>query len=156
MTNLTPPGPGQTVTAQPSSEDRMVAAVAYLSWFVGMYLVVPVGIFFWARDRSRFVTFHAIQATLLALMMAVAAAVSTVGYFIVMIVAALIDAAVGAELVFLLGGAFFVTVVLLLPAIAALYAAWCAFHGDTWRIPLIGWLADRVLAASDERLEGKR
>lgn len=155
MSNLAPPGPGAAVAESPSSEDRMVAAVAYLSWFVGMYLVVPVGIFFWARDRSRFVTFHAIQAAVLALLMAVAAGVSTVGYFFVIMAGAMIGVTVGAELAFLLGAAAFGLLVLVLPAIATLYSAWCAFHGDTWRIPLISWIADKVLAASDERMEGK-
>ena len=155
MNPLTPPVPGQTVAAPPTQEDRMVAAVSYLSWLVGMYLVVPIAIFFWARDRSRFVSFHAIQATVLGLMMAGAAAVATVGYFIVLMVAAMFGAAVGAELAFLLSGAAFVVLVVLLPTIATLYAAWCAFHGDTWRIPLIGRLANRVLTASDERMEGK-
>jgi len=133
----------------------MVAAAAYLSWFLGMYLVVPVGIFFWARDRSRFVTFHAIQATILALMMAGAAGVASVGYLLVVMVAAMIGAAVAAELAFLLAGVGFVLLVVVLPALAACYAAWCAFHGDRWRIPLIGRLADRALRASDKRLEGK-
>jgi uncharacterized membrane protein len=155
MSNLAPPGPGQAVEAMPSSEDRIVAAVSYLSWFVGMYLIVPVAVFFWARERSRFVTYHAIQAAVLALLMAVAAGVAAVGYFFVVMAGAMIGVAVGAELAFLLGAAAFVLLVLVLPAIATLYSAWCAFHGDTWRIPLIGRIADRVLAASDERMEGK-
>src|SRR5262245_12793426 len=50
-----------------SSDERILAGIAHLALCGGLWLVVPLAIFFYKRKDSPFVAFHALQATLLAL-----------------------------------------------------------------------------------------
>lgn len=66
MTNPTPPqGPAPTTPETPSNEDRMLAAISYASYFTGFWLIVPIVIYLYRREKSRFVAHHALRAVLL-------------------------------------------------------------------------------------------
>lgn len=51
--------------AEPSQEDRLLAAAAYLGYITGFWLVVPIVIYVVKRERSRFVAHHAMRAVIL-------------------------------------------------------------------------------------------
>lgn len=59
------PAPRTPATTAPSQEDRLLAAAAYLSYFTGFWLVVPIVIYVLKRDKSRFVAHHALRAIVL-------------------------------------------------------------------------------------------
>ena len=46
----------------PSSNERLLAGVAHVGAVFGPFLVVPIVIYFLQRDKSRFVTHHAVRA----------------------------------------------------------------------------------------------
>lgn len=60
-----PPGPP---SAPVSSEDRLLVAFVYLSYFTGFWLVVPALVYAFKRDTSRFVTHHALRAVIVHLL----------------------------------------------------------------------------------------
>ncbi|MFO0588299.1 MAG: DUF4870 domain-containing protein [Polyangiaceae bacterium] len=62
-----PPGsPPPTVSQdQISQEDRILAAVSYVGYFTGLWLVAPIVIYVVKREKSRFVAHHALRAALL-------------------------------------------------------------------------------------------
>lgn len=63
-----PPGsppPTGTPPGDPSQEDRLLAAAAYLGYFTGFWLVVPIIVYVVKREKSRFVAHHAMRALIL-------------------------------------------------------------------------------------------
>ncbi|MBK8258817.1 MAG: DUF4870 domain-containing protein [Polyangiaceae bacterium] len=63
-----PPGsPPPTAPAEstPSQEDRILAALSYLGYFLGFWLLIPIVIYVLKREKSRFVAHHALRAVLL-------------------------------------------------------------------------------------------
>ncbi len=66
-----PPGsppPTAPIGATPSQEDRLLAAAAYVGYFTGFWLVVPIVIYVLKREKSRFVAHHALRALILHVM----------------------------------------------------------------------------------------
>lgn len=51
--------------ADPSQEDRLLAAAAYLGYITGFWLVVPIVVYVFKREKSRFVAHHAMRAVIL-------------------------------------------------------------------------------------------
>lgn len=56
-----PPGAATDTT----KEERLLAAAAYLGYFTGFWLIVPIVIYVFKREQSRFVAHHAVRAVLL-------------------------------------------------------------------------------------------
>lgn len=77
--NAAPPGQPST---QISSEDRLLVAFMYLSYFTGFWLVVPALVYAFKRDTSRFVAHHALRAVIVHLLAIPVLLVSTVFYLV--------------------------------------------------------------------------
>lgn len=60
-----PPGPPSPPV---SSEDRLLVAFVYLSYFTGFWLVAPVIVYVFKRETSRFVAHHALRAVIVHLL----------------------------------------------------------------------------------------
>lgn len=128
------------VTA-PTDEDRLAAAACYLSAFVGWWVFGPLAVYFWKGKSSRFVAFHSIQATILTGWLVCVAMVAS-GFFLFGMFAL---ARMGIDwylptfgVVGALGG---------VPVLLLVVAAWKAFVGKEWAIPLIGRAARSFIAA---------
>jgi hypothetical protein len=63
QTSTPPSAVGSAPALQPSTEERLLAAAAHLTLFMGFWIVGPLVLYFWQKERSRFVAFHAVQAT---------------------------------------------------------------------------------------------
>ena len=138
---------------EPGAEERLLAAAAHLSLFMGLWVIGPIAIYFWQKERSAFVAFHAMQATLTALLMVVVSSTIGIAYLVgVLATSVVIDQlghedAIGIGLLLLL---LVVLVVAVLPTLWGLYAAWKAYHGVCWRIPLVGRVARRLVPSPEE------
>jgi uncharacterized membrane protein len=129
-------------------QQRLLAAVSHFAILGGFWLVVPVAIYLWKRETSRFVAFHALQATLLAI------AAVPLSIAVIVLAAAF---GLGALLVFGGdGGTFALEVILVwgavcvsgsVTAVLAIIAGVKALRGETWSMPILGPLAQRVIDA---------
>jgi uncharacterized membrane protein len=125
-----------------------MAAVAHLSFFVGFWLIGPIVFYVIKRRESRFVAFHAMQA----MVAHVLCAVLGVGGFLFFLVGMGVAGAaahrepasfgVAALVLLLVLGAFSMGLVLV-NAVAA-YKAWV---GEEWSIPLAGPIARGIMKA---------
>jgi uncharacterized Tic20 family protein len=139
--------------ASPKQEDRVLAGACHLAMFVGFPIVGPLALYFVKKDSSRFVAFHALQATFLGV---ASIPLFVIGYAAGMIGAIAFAAAaektknvavmIGTPIAFLGGFGLPMLVVCGI----SLYAAYRGFTGSAWRIPLLGRLADKVLEAPVE------
>lgn len=123
-------GPAPGTDSSTGLPPRVAAALAYGGWWV-------TGLVFWLVERrDRFVRFHAAQSMaafgLLALVMGVLLAAVAISLLTLPAAVSLFMWALGLTWVagLLLWGA----------------ALWHAAHGRTWRMPIAGELADRLLA----------
>jgi uncharacterized Tic20 family protein len=142
------PAPAPTA-AQPaiSQDDRVLAGCCHASMFVGFPVIGPLLVYAIKKDSSRFVAFHALQAaiahvSIVPLMIA--------GYVFGVCFTLGMGAVLGENSLFLpLGmmGAwgigfclpwFFVMAI-------SLYAAYRAFSGHAYRIPIVAGIVDRIL-----------
>jgi uncharacterized membrane protein len=136
-----------------SQDDRLLAACAHLSFFVGFWLVVPAAIYVAKRKTSRFVAFHALQAAFVQLLFTVIGTVVAVAFLLLAGTAGVLDHAVPA-LAFVLvaivvaGGS---SLTLLVVHALAAYSAW---QGHTREIPIAGGLAYRILSADTGAAKG--
>jgi uncharacterized Tic20 family protein len=131
----------------PSQDDRLMAAVAHLSFFVGFWLVGPIAFYVVKRKESRFVAFHAMQA-LVAHVLSMAfgifgVIVFAVGMGIAGVTAQREPAALVVMLVLLLVFGAFGVGVAVINAVAA-YKAWV---GEMWSIPVAGRIAHGIMGA---------
>jgi uncharacterized membrane protein len=125
----------------------MMAAVAHLSFFVGFWLVAPIAFYVVKRKESRFVAFHAMQA-LVAHVLAMALGVAGVLVFAV-------GVGIGAVSAQREPAALIVVPVLLLVlgtiavavAVVNAVAAYKAWVGEMWSIPLAGPIARGIMGA---------
>ena len=147
------PVPAQAPAAPPlplpSQDDRMMAAVAHLSFFVGFWLVGPIAFYVIKRRESRFVAFHAMQA-LVAHVLSMALGVVGLVAFVVGVGLAGVAAHAQREPVALIGVLVMVLVfgaagvgLAVVNAVAA-YKAWV---GEMWPIPLAGRIARGIMGA---------
>jgi uncharacterized membrane protein len=128
-----------------SDRGRLLAAVAHLSFITGVCVVISCGIFLGARRRSPFVAFHALQSALLEVVAFLGLCVLGGLFFALTRVAGVR----GGEEIEMLGSAF-----LTFAAIAGglslfglhVAAAVAAWRSVAWSVPLVGWIATRLLA----------
>ncbi|MCC6525464.1 MAG: DUF4870 domain-containing protein, partial [Polyangiaceae bacterium] len=118
-----------TVQTAPTEEERLLGAAAYLMTFIGAWIIGPLVIYFWKGKTSRFVAFHAIQATVVTawlLALSIGAAVF-MWFWMLLIVRIGFDLYLPAVSI---GG-----LLALVPVVLAVVAAWKAFQGKIWAIP---------------------
>ena len=136
-----------------SGEERLLAGVAHVALFGGLFVIGPLAIYFYKRRTSPFVAFHAAQATIVSLLLFgfVGAAWTLLVPLVLLIGWALSSmpqgvAMVGVWLIYLA-----MALLAALPLIIAVTAAWRAFHGRTWSIPIIGRIARGIVAQDEKR-----
>jgi uncharacterized Tic20 family protein len=133
-----------------TQEDRVIAGACHLAPFVGFPVVAPFAVYFWKKD-NRYVAFHALQAAIFHLV----GIPLVVGGYIVGVVGSLFLGIVGEQARLGVGAAIGAGGVLLVsiaaPALVLLtitiFAAFRAFTGVPYKIPLIGAFVDRILDA---------
>ncbi len=134
----------------PPQEDRLLAAAAHLALFTGLWLVAPMAIYVIKRKESHFAAFHGLQAAIAHVLFSM---VMTGGFFAFLVVTAVIGVTaashheVGAlfgliPLLGLLAGFSGLMIVLV-------YAAYAAWRGESWSIPIAGRIA-RAIQNADE------
>jgi uncharacterized membrane protein len=140
--------PKAAVIPMPKQEDRLMAAAAHLSFLTGFWLVAPIVFYIVKRKESRFVAFQALQSAILHVFWAASAVVSVFGFFTLMAVAGMSGhpaagvIAIFAPFLFFGGGGLLVCGV---HAYAA-YEAWC---GRSFTVPLAGRIAGAIMAADE-------
>lgn len=152
-----PPSTGSAVTTQPvyivtTSEERTLAAIAHgsalLTLFTGFAGII-VAFFIWLsqRDRSTYVAYQALQATVFQLACLAGVALSGLVLALLWVVTGILSLCLVGVL--LVPVAFVATIVLvILPILAAGYAIYAAYQtsqGRDYRYPYVGaWLARRM------------
>jgi uncharacterized membrane protein len=135
-------------TALPSQDDRMLAAVAHLSFVTGFWLAAPIAIYVIKRKESRFVAFHALQAAMIQVLFGVGTAFFVLACFFLTATAGLSGrhelVALASLVPFfgVFGGGFG----LLAMHLVAAYSAW---RGQVFSIPIAGHLARSIMAADE-------
>lgn len=135
----------------PTQEDRLIAALAHLSFLSGFPMVAPLAIYAIKRKESRFIAFHAMQAAVAHAMFCTTALVGGVFFMAVYLI---VDPSLGtpghhpvlgavAMIAPLLALLMMPLVLLLVQSLAA-YSAW---QGRSWAIPIAGRLARGILGA---------
>jgi uncharacterized Tic20 family protein len=143
----THPTAAQAGAQGPSHDDRVVAALAYASPFMGAWIAGPIALYFWKRNASPFVRNHAAQAVFISL--------SAVGVWLVQIALRIgMDAAQTrgsaewAALVsvgMLLGGLLCWAALLAATVVGAIKA----YQGVSWSMPIVGRLSRWILGTSE-------
>jgi hypothetical protein len=142
--------PGSPFPGAPSAaltqENRLLAALAHLSFITGFWFVAPIAIYVIKRKESRFVAFHALQAVLVQVVFGVVMTLGFIGFIVLMAVAGSSrdDALAGLIFALPLGG--FALALLGLFTVHAV-AAFRAWRGEGWSIPLVGGLARAIMGA---------
>lgn len=139
--------PAPSPVAMPSQDDRLMAAVAHLSFFVGFWLIGPIAFYFIKRKESRFVAFHAMQALVAHVL---STALGILGFMVVVVGMGIAGVAAQKEPAALIGmlvlalgfGAFSIGV-----AVVNAVAAYKAWVGEMWSIPLAGRIARGIIGA---------
>jgi uncharacterized membrane protein len=121
----------------PTRSERVFGVFAYLSWWSPLWWLTPVVLYFWKVKTSRFVSFHAIQSTILGPMCLVfwcaAATVSAVVFGVLK----------WPDSLMILAGA--------LPFGASFGMALAMFFGRRSVLPLLGRWTERIITPLDER-----
>lgn len=131
-----------------TQEDRLFAAVSHLSFFTGFWLVAPIAVYVIKRKQSRFVAFHALQAALLQVIFGALTVVGAIVFVVLGVIAgvlhspALVAVLTIVPLLALAAGSLALCTI---HAVAA-YAAW---QGRTWTIPVAGRLASGIIGADE-------
>lgn len=131
----------------PTAYERMTAAVAHVSGYMGLLVLGPLLVYFWQRDRSRFVAFHAVQAAVLHVLWVVlwllaVALVAVAGIGLAFFKSTGNDA-LGCALAIFTGAMWLGMFAAL--ATWSIRGAWRAGHGSAVGVPLAGRIADRVV-----------
>jgi uncharacterized membrane protein len=144
-----PTGPTQLAEESSDSQDRLLAAGAYLCWLAGFWIVGPLVIFFLYKDKSRYVAYHALQSVVLSILVSVLApAIWIAGMIIPMLAAAALGPAAHKEWLgaVFMGGYFLGAIVaIVLPMVWMCLGAWRAYHGQRWRVPIAWRIAKRFV-----------
>ena len=58
------PAPKGTLTwgEVPSENERLLAVAAHLGMLVGIPFVVPIALYLWKKDESKFIAYHCVQS----------------------------------------------------------------------------------------------
>jgi hypothetical protein len=143
---ITPdPVPAAPSAGEPQ-ENRLLAALAHLSFISGFWLVAPIAIYVVKRKESRFVAFHALQAVLVQVVFGVVMTLGFIGFVILMAVAGGRRSDTLAMVVFALPLCGLALGLLTLFTVHAV-AAFRAWRGEGWSIPLVGGLARAIMGA---------
>ncbi|HEY3283498.1 MAG TPA: DUF4870 domain-containing protein [Armatimonadota bacterium] len=120
-----------------SSEDRMWAAAAHLIAMLAGYLVPVVGniagplvIYFINKDRSKFVAFHALQATFWACLCMVAG-----------LVIGIIGLVLAFTIILLPLAGLLIGVIAIVGLVISIMAAIKAYNGELYEYPIVGKIA---------------
>jgi uncharacterized Tic20 family protein len=146
MVQQTPMQPPATPTI--SQDDRVFAGCCHIAMFFGFPVVGPLVVYAIKKDTSRFVAFHALQATITHLSVI---PLMMLGYVFGFAFTLGMDAALDPRSMFLpfgmigIWGLGFCMPWLVVTAIS-IYAAYRAFSGDSYRIPIVGRVVDRIMA----------
>jgi uncharacterized Tic20 family protein len=132
----------------PSQEDRLLAVVSHVSFLVGFWLVVPIAVYAIKRKESRFVAFHALQAAMVQVLFGATMTVGAVLVVVVGVAAGLSRSPVAGVMLTAVPLLGFVGVCAALLGVHA-YAAYTAWQGKSWSIPLAGSLARGILGADE-------
>lgn len=135
-------------TSMLPQEDRLLAAISHLSFFTGFWLVAPIAVYIAKRKESRFVAFHALQAVLLQVLFGAISIVGALVFVVLGVIAGLIHSpalVAVVTIVPLLAFALGCLGLCTMHAVAA-YAAW---QGRTWTIPIAGRIAGGILGADE-------
>jgi uncharacterized Tic20 family protein len=150
MTLQAPAAATAQPTTTPSQEDRGLAAAAHLSFFVGFWLAAPIAIYAIKRKESRFVAHQAAQAALVQILFGGGSFVAAIVFFIAGVAAGIIGdkhgvvaalIAIVPMLAISVGG--------LAVVVVHLVAAYRAWQGQRWSIPIAGRLADAIVNADE-------
>lgn len=139
------PIPGAPSAVEPQ-ENRLLAALAHLSFITGFWLIAPIAIYVVKRKESRFVAFHALQAVLVQVVFGVVMTLGFIGFVVLTAVAGSSRSDALAMVVFTLPLGGFALGLLTLFTVHAV-AAFRAWRGEGWSIPLVGGLARAILGA---------
>jgi len=139
--------PGAPPAALPNQDDRMMAAVSHLSFFVGFWLVGPIAFYVIKRKESRFVAFHAMQALVAHVLSMVLMVVGFVGIAVSMGIAGIAAQREPAALVLALVMVLVFGAMGLGLAVVNAVAAYKAWVGEMWSIPLAGRIAHGIIGA---------
>ncbi len=138
--------------SEPSSVDRVVAAAAHLGMFAGFWFLAPLAIYFWKKDESRFVSFHAAQALLLCFMQLAISTGGLIAYLIGTILIVAIAGVTKSEPMVLIGWALVALAaiaVALAPTVLSIMGGYHAFLGRTWKMPIVGRMVEGWLTKRD-------
>jgi uncharacterized Tic20 family protein len=122
-------------------------AVPYLTCFMGFWLIGPLVIYLWQKDRSRTVAFQAAQAMVLSVLLGVGGFIAFIAYY-ALIVALSFAGQPDRAVVWTMAGSLQIVVFLasfLVPLATIALGAWQAYHDPTYRMFLAGWIARRFV-----------
>lgn len=142
------PGPPPSDISQ---EDRMLAAAAYVSYFLGFWIVAPAAIYVLRREKSRFVAHHAIRAIIVqGLLVPVVALGFLLSFFAALLVASVSapragepSGAVVALFALSVWGGWLIPFMIHLAT--TIFMAIAAFQGRIQTRSLLGRLTERIL-----------
>jgi len=120
-----------------SGESKGFAAISY---FLGIFIAL---IIFLMKKEDKYVRFHAAQAILFDICITVVSMVLMVALFIILIVAGVITLGFGFMVGFLGMWVVFMVYGLLLFALR-LFFAWKAYHGEMFKLPILGNEAEKL------------
>jgi uncharacterized Tic20 family protein len=139
----------QPPAAEPSQEDRLLAAASYVGYLAGFWLIVPIVVYVLKREKSRFVAFHALQAIIVHVLLVPIAIIGVLFGLVATFALAAATDAHGRDSSFGLLLVVPYLVGLLVPwgihAVLSIVCAVRAMQGRAARFPVAAWLADRFL-----------
>ena len=144
--------PADSVSASaapmPKQEDRLLAAVAHLSFIAGFWLIAPIAIYLIKRKESRFVAFQALQSAILHIFWLLSGVGSFFAFVLLMMATDLSGrfaaGALGMFIPFLVMGGGGMLILLV-----HVYAAYEAWSGRSWSVPLAGRLTASIMGADE-------
>jgi len=142
-----------TAALMPPQEDRLLAAVSHLSFFTGFWLVAPIAAYVIKRKESRFVAFHALQAALLQVLFGASTIVGAIVFVVLGVIAGLSHSPALVAVITIVPILGLAAAGLALCAVHAV-AAYAAWQGRSWTIPIAGRLAAGIMGADEGAAKG--
>jgi uncharacterized membrane protein len=122
--------------------ERLFGVLAYLCWMSPLYFLAPVALYLWKGKTSRFIGFHAVQSTLLA----VAIGVATLAIYVPLIYLLGLGESRAAQAVATVAYVAVMVVTALLPLTSCLWMAGSVLLGRRAVLPVLGSLARQIIA----------
>jgi uncharacterized membrane protein len=146
LTDIAPVPPDMPALLK--QEDRLAAAAAHLAIFAGFWVIAPVALYIVKRKESRFVAFHAAQAAMTQLIYGGSMMMGGIVFLVLGVIAGTTQNPVLAVVVSLVSIIGFGMATMVLAVVHAV-AAYCAWQGQAWSIPIAGRLAGAILDADE-------